>query len=304
MSVYESAVRPLLFRLDAERAHNLALRASELGRALVARPACGRARVHLPRPAAGDVARRAPAREPARARRRVRQERARDRDARRARASGTWRSARSPRTRPTATRSRGCSGSRRTTASSSPTASPTTARTWCASGSPAPRRVPLGVNLVKTNDPARPGRRARGLRGLRRLVRRAAGPRGLRRAEHELPELGRRSRLLRRPAARRRAARPARRRATRACRCSSSSSRRATPGVLREIVAIADGHPFVSGFAINLPSGKPRRPRADRRRGRRWSGCRARSAGRRSRSYVNAILGTLRSIVGDGAATR
>ena len=28
-------------------------------------------------------------------------------------------------------------------------------------------------------------------------------------------------------------------------------------GVLREIVAIADGHPFVSGFAINLPSGKP-----------------------------------------------
>ena len=28
-------------------------------------------------------------------------------------------------------------------------------------------------------------------------------------------------------------------------------------GVLREIVAIADGHPFVSGFAINLPAGKP-----------------------------------------------
>src|SRR3954462_4621679 len=31
MSVYESAVRPLLFQLDAERAHNLALRAAELG---------------------------------------------------------------------------------------------------------------------------------------------------------------------------------------------------------------------------------------------------------------------------------
>ena len=28
-------------------------------------------------------------------------------------------------------------------------------------------------------------------------------------------------------------------------------------GVLREIVAIADGHPFVAGFAINLPAGKP-----------------------------------------------
>ena len=44
MSVYESAVRPLLFRLDAERAHNLALRASELGgRSSLARRAAGRA---------------------------------------------------------------------------------------------------------------------------------------------------------------------------------------------------------------------------------------------------------------------
>ena len=44
MSVYESAVRPLLFRLDAERAHNLALRASELsGRSALIRRAAGRA---------------------------------------------------------------------------------------------------------------------------------------------------------------------------------------------------------------------------------------------------------------------
>jgi dihydroorotate dehydrogenase len=29
------------------------------------------------------------------------------------------------------------------------------------------------------------------------------------------------------------------------------------PGVLREVVAIADGFPFVAGFSINLPAGKP-----------------------------------------------
>ena len=34
-------------------------------------------------------------------------------------------------------------------------------------------------------------------------------------------------------------------------------------GILREIVAIADGHPFVAGFAINLPGGQARRPHAD-----------------------------------------
>ena len=52
-------------------------------------------------------------------------------------------------------------------------------------------------------------------------------------------------------------------------------------GVLREIVAIADGHPFVAGFAINLPAGKPRElelsvaardARRDAGRGRRQAG--------------------------------
>src|SRR5215218_9673413 len=44
MSVYETAVRPLLFRLDAERAHNLSLRAAELsGRSELVRRAAGRA---------------------------------------------------------------------------------------------------------------------------------------------------------------------------------------------------------------------------------------------------------------------
>ena len=53
-------------------------------------------------------------------------------------------------------------------------------------------------------------------------------------------------------------------------------------GVLREIVAIADRHPFVAGFAINLPAGKPP-DLASPRRARRSSGCRAPSAARRSR---------------------
>jgi hypothetical protein len=47
MSVYETAVRPLLFRLDAERAHNLALRAAEVsGRSEVVRRAAARAFVY------------------------------------------------------------------------------------------------------------------------------------------------------------------------------------------------------------------------------------------------------------------
>src|SRR5918997_1607481 len=51
MALYETAVRPLLFRLDPERAHDLAVRASELsGRSAVARRAVRRAlRVRDPR---------------------------------------------------------------------------------------------------------------------------------------------------------------------------------------------------------------------------------------------------------------
>ena len=71
-------------------------------------------------------------------------------------------------------------------------------------------------------------------------------------------------------------------------------------GVLREIVAIADGHPFVSGFAINLPAGKPddaRDPRdAARAAGRR---CPARSAARRSRRSSTTSSRTLHGIAGD-----
>jgi dihydroorotate dehydrogenase len=68
-------------------------------------------------------------------------------------------------------------------------------------------------------------------------------------------------------------------------------------GVLREIVAIADRHPFVAGFAINLPAGKP----ADLRLSAppdalaRMPGA---VGGKPVEEYVNAILATLYGIVG------
>jgi dihydroorotate dehydrogenase len=68
-------------------------------------------------------------------------------------------------------------------------------------------------------------------------------------------------------------------------------------GVLREIVAIADGHPFVAGFAINLPADKPddlnlRSPRAAVERMPGAVG------GPPVEQYVNAILATLHDVVG------
>jgi dihydroorotate dehydrogenase (fumarate)/dihydroorotate dehydrogenase len=160
-----------------------------------------------------------------------------------------------------------------------------------------PRRVPVGVNLVKTNDPAKP----------------AAGPEVYEdyaasfsvlqdRADYialnlscpnsaadrdffdELPRI---DALLQRLAA---------------CDPRVPLILKLKPtrdaGVLREIVAIADGHPFVSGFAINLPSGKPDfldltvpRDSLDRMPGA--------VGGPPVEAYVNAILGTLKGIVGD-----
>jgi dihydroorotate dehydrogenase len=68
-------------------------------------------------------------------------------------------------------------------------------------------------------------------------------------------------------------------------------------GVLREIVAITAGHPFVAGFSINLPTGKPddlhfRSPRAALERMPGAVG------GPPVEEYVNAILATLYGIVG------
>jgi dihydroorotate dehydrogenase len=69
-------------------------------------------------------------------------------------------------------------------------------------------------------------------------------------------------------------------------------------GVLREIVAIADGHPFVAGFAINLPAGKPAdlRLSAPRDRLEKMPGA---VGGKPVEDYVNTILATLHGIVGD-----
>jgi dihydroorotate dehydrogenase len=68
-------------------------------------------------------------------------------------------------------------------------------------------------------------------------------------------------------------------------------------GVLREIVAIADGHPFVAGFSINLPAGKPAdlELSAPRDTLERMPGA---VGGKPVEAYVNAILGTLAGIAG------
>jgi dihydroorotate dehydrogenase len=68
-------------------------------------------------------------------------------------------------------------------------------------------------------------------------------------------------------------------------------------GVLREIVAIADGFPFVAGFAINLPAGKPDvlRLSAPRERLERMPGA---VGGRPVEGFVNEVLGLLYGITG------
>jgi dihydroorotate dehydrogenase len=68
-------------------------------------------------------------------------------------------------------------------------------------------------------------------------------------------------------------------------------------GVLREVVAIADGHPFVAGFAINLPAGKPPdlKLSSSREALERMPGA---VGGPPVEEYVNAILATLYRIVG------
>jgi dihydroorotate dehydrogenase len=71
-------------------------------------------------------------------------------------------------------------------------------------------------------------------------------------------------------------------------------------GVLREIVAIADAFDFVAGFSINLPSGKPAdlRLSAPRERLERMPGA---VGGRPVEAFVNGILASLYGIVGPGS---
>jgi dihydroorotate dehydrogenase len=71
-------------------------------------------------------------------------------------------------------------------------------------------------------------------------------------------------------------------------------------GVLREIVSIADGHPFVAGFSINLPAGKPAALAliTPRERVESMPGA---VGGRPVEGLINEILATLRGIIGPGS---
>jgi dihydroorotate dehydrogenase (fumarate)/dihydroorotate dehydrogenase len=158
------------------------------------------------------------------------------------------------------------------------------------------RRARLGINLVKTNDPARPAvepdvfedyaRSFELLQGhadyvaLNMSCPNSAGDRDF------FDDLPRVDRLL--------------------ARLGELGSRvpvvlKLKPtrdeGVLREIVAIADGHPFVSGFAINLPAGKP----ADLRltvAAERLAAMPGAVGGRPVEALVNDILCALHGVVG------
>ncbi|MBE2318682.1 quinone-dependent dihydroorotate dehydrogenase [Solirubrobacter sp. CPCC 204708] len=296
MSVYESAVRPLLFRLDAERAHNLTLAASELGgRSDFVRRAAGRAftlrdprlettlaGLPVPNPlglAAGF-----------------------DKNARAVRMLGNLGfghleigsvSADASDGNPKPRLFRVPQDEAIVVAYGVPNEGAQVVRERLA----APRRVPVGVNLVKTNDPARPATGpevyedyAASLVALQDradyIALNLSCPNSA--ADKDFfDDLTRLDELL---------ARLAQAEVRRPLILKLKPTRDA--GVLREIVAIADGHPFVSGFAINLPSGKPADLRFTVARDslEKLPGA---VGGPPVEDFVNAILGTLKSITGD-----
>ena len=296
MPLYESAVRPLLFRLDPERAHELTLRASELsGRSTITRRVARRAlRVRDPRLHTSLAG--IPLENPL------------------GLAAGFDKNGR-------ALGMLGSLGFGHVEIGS--------VSAWPSDGNPKPRlfRIPqdrgivvsygvpnegaeavrrrldahrptvaVGVNLVKTNDPARPAvepdvyedyaasfatlqDRAHYV-ALNLSCPNAAADRDF------FDDLGRIDTLLARLAA---------------CDPRVPVFLKLKPtrdaGVLREIVAIADRHPFVGGFAINLPAGKP----ADLRLTTRDSLDKMPGAvgGKPVEDLINAILGTLYGITGD-----
>ena len=69
--------------------------------------------------------------------------------------------------------------------------------------------------------------------------------------------------------------------------------------MLREIVAIADGHPFVSGFAINLPAGKPDTLEIRSTPRDRLAAMPGAVGGPPVEALVNDILATLYGLAGD-----
>ena len=299
MSVYESAVRPLLFRLDAERAHNLSLRAAELsGRSEFVRRAAGRAFGHRdPRlettlagiPLANPIGLAAGF----------------DKNARAIAMLGALGfghleigsvSAHASDGNPKPRLFRIPADRGIVVAYGVPNDGAEVVRGRLAAG---PRRVPVGLNLVKTNDPARPADGpevyedyAASLLALQDradyVALNMSCPNSA--ADRDFfDDLTRIDALLERLAG---------------CDPRVPVFLKLKPtrdaGVLREIVAIADRHPFVAGFAINLPSGKPDdlnllSPRSSLERMPGAVG------GPPVEAFVNAILGTLRSIVGDGS---
>ena len=68
-------------------------------------------------------------------------------------------------------------------------------------------------------------------------------------------------------------------------------------GVLREIVAIADAYPFVAGFSINLPAGKPADLLLSASR-ERLEGMPGAVGGRPVKELINDILARLYGIIG------
>ena len=296
MAFYETAVRPLLFRLDPERAHDLTVRASELsGRSALARRAARRALavddprlrtrfagLELANPlglAAGF-----------------------DKNGRAVGLLGSlgfghveigsvsaWPSDGNP--RPRLFRIPQDGGI--VVSYGVPNEGADAIRARLDDGRPA---VALGINLVKTNDPARPAVEpdvyedyARSFAALQDRAHYVAlnlsCPNSA--ADRDFfDDLPRIDALLTRLAG---------------CDPRVPVILKLKPtldaGVLREIVAIAGGHPFVAGFAINLPAGKPRElelsaPRAT------LDGMPGAVGGKPVESYVNAILGTLAGITG------
>ena len=159
-----------------------------------------------------------------------------------------------------------------------------------------PRRARLGINLVKTNDPARPAVEPDVYEDYARSFELLQGHADYIALNMSCPnspgdrdffdDLPRVDSLLR--------------------RLSELSPRvpvflKLKPtrdqGILREIVAIADTYPFVAGFSINLPAGKPAQLRlsAPPERLERMPGA---VGGRPVEQLVNDILASLYGIVG------
>jgi dihydroorotate dehydrogenase (fumarate)/dihydroorotate dehydrogenase len=254
--VYESVVRPTLFRLDPERAHDATVRAAELaGRSAITRRAAHRLLGFSHEALRVDVA-------GLRFENPIGLAAGFDKNARAAPMLGAvgfghveigsvsaYPSAGNPRPRLfRIPRDRGI-----VVAYGVPNEG---AETVAGRLAAAPVRVPVGVNLVKTNDPARPAVEPDVYEDYATSFARLAPHAAYVALNMSCPnsaadkdffdDTPRVHRLLERLA-----------REHPRVPVFLKLKPTTDAGVLEEIVAIADGFPFVAGFAINLPSGKP-----------------------------------------------